>query len=375
MDQSRARVIWSLVLLLTSAPVAAGRTWIVDASGGGDFTLVSEGCAAAADGDTVAIMPGDYDEYSGAEHAIPVDSVAVSILGMGSTPEETRLRLRIRIQHGSGVLVENLTFHDEWTPLVLAYNDQTTLRRCRFENNIAGLHSAAFVAYAPFDEDPVIEDCMFYRNRVLEAGGTGGATDIVKGHFRRCVFIENEAPENGGAIDAGNIEVEDCLFVRNISYNGAALTARSNIVLKGCTFWENRTTWEYGAAVELSVTYQGPQRCIVGKTINGYGVGCWSASTMNCFCFWENERGATAGGCASFPSDGNFEGDPLFCDPDNDDFTLRSDSPCLPGNHGGMECGLIGALDRGCGASPALETTWGRIKHDYRTQQPAGDRK
>ncbi len=46
---------------------------------------------------------------------------------------------------------------------------------------------------------------------------------------------------------------------------------------------------------------------------------------------------------------GNFSADPLFCDPDNGDFGLRSASPCAPQQN--PDCGLIGAHDVGCAVS------------------------
>ena len=42
---------------------------------------------------------------------------------------------------------------------------------------------------------------------------------------------------------------------------------------------------------------------------------------------------------------GNFSADPLCCNDEGGDFTLRSDSPCLPGRHpDGEDCGLGGEL-------------------------------
>jgi hypothetical protein len=43
---------------------------------------------------------------------------------------------------------------------------------------------------------------------------------------------------------------------------------------------------------------------------------------------------------------GNFSGDPGFCDPETDDFTLHATSPCVGDELTG--CGLVGALDVGC---------------------------
>ena len=68
---------------------------------------------------------------------------------------------------------------------------------------------------------------------------------------------------------------------------------------------------------------------------------------------------------------GNFSADPLFCDPDNGDFTLSSQSPCLPGNHpDGADCGLIGALGQGCDPVSVEPETWAGIKSRYRGGRP-----
>ncbi len=55
---------------------------------------------------------------------------------------------------------------------------------------------------------------------------------------------------------------------------------------------------------------------------------------------------------------GNIHLDPLFCNPLAGELGLRPDSPCAaaPG------CGVIGALDIACPASPVEPATWGAIK-------------
>ena len=61
--------------------------------------------------------------------------------------------------------------------------------------------------------------------------------------------------------------------------------------------------------------------------------------------------GANYGGTLADPTgtDGNISEDPLFCDLEQDDYHVGSDSPCLPQNN---ECGvLIGANGPGCAAT------------------------
>ena len=67
---------------------------------------------------------------------------------------------------------------------------------------------------------------------------------------------------------------------------------------------------------------------------------------------------------------GNFSADPLFCDAAAGDFTLSSQSPCLPGNHpDGADCGLIGAFGQGCGTVSVQPSSWGAIKEMYRVRR------
>lgn len=54
--------------------------------------------------------------------------------------------------------------------------------------------------------------------------------------------------------------------------------------------------------------------------------------------------------------------DPMFCDAESFDFSLRSDSPAARG----YGCGLLGAIPVGCGATAASGTSWGTLKIRFR---------
>jgi hypothetical protein len=77
------------------------------------------------------------------------------------------------------------------------------------------------------------------------------------------------------------------------------------------------------------------------------------------------------------PGPRDVEVDPLFCDPENDDFTVQAGSHCLPENSD--FCGLIGAHGLGCGVVSVEPQSWGAIKGRYRardeTSNGEGDRK
>jgi hypothetical protein len=66
---------------------------------------------------------------------------------------------------------------------------------------------------------------------------------------------------------------------------------------------------------------------------------------------------------------GNICLDPLFCDPQNLDLTLREESPCAPFSPPNAECDQIGAWPVGCGGTPVTPTTWGAIKARFRLDE------
>ena len=372
MTSTRCPAAVFVLIGLCVAEQALARTWIVDTAGGGNFTRIADACKMAQSGDTVALRPGEYDEYNGPfGGGIWVPDKALSLIGLGVSPEDVRVQAQIAFG-GERVLVQGISFHGVNRALDFR-NATLTMRHCRFLDNVASLDAGGAI-YATGGV-VTIEDCEFLRNRVLGPiyGGEGNGGAIFVGGdditIRRCWFEENEATGHGGAINNVNrwILIEDCVFIRNRAYNGAALSLWESPNLAGCTFFANETTWSQGAAIELSGNPQSKiERCIVAGTVNGYGVGCWNGTQLECFCFWNNERGPVAGYCTDVPSHGNFTADPQFCNPEFGDFHLQDGSPCLPGLHNGVSCGLVGALSTGC-LTPAIETTWGRIKAQFRS--------
>jgi parallel beta-helix repeat protein len=67
---------------------------------------------------------------------------------------------------------------------------------------------------------------------------------------------------------------------------------------------------------------------------------------------------------------GNISVLPQYCLADpatKGDYSLQSDSPCVPGNHpDGYDCGFIGAFPVGCGATAIYDKSWGIIKSKFK---------
>jgi hypothetical protein len=60
----------------------------------------------------------------------------------------------------------------------------------------------------------------------------------------------------------------------------------------------------------------------------------------------------------------DFHADPLFCDPEVLDLSVRSNSPAVPPHS--APCGAIGAHGVGCGLVGIEGTSWGKLKSAFR---------
>lgn len=218
---------------------------------------------------------------------------------------------------------------------------------------------------------PVIADCLFLKNRSLYGGGIyceGGAVTV-----ERCFFHRNEARISGGGLAAwsggSHVLARDCVFGENeATYfrGGGVFAYGADISLVGCTLVANHSGID-GSAVSSRVGGRVlVKRCIVAYHFGGAALACDATGRVELSCsdVWKN-LGDDWAGCGPGSDVGdNFSEDPLFCDRGAADYTLRSDSPCLPSPS--APCGLVGALGAGCGAVHVEVLGWGVIKSRYR---------
>ena len=223
-----------------------------------------------------------------------------------------------------------------------------------------------------YESIPTFSGCIFSGNFVdsnFDSGGVGGglALALSEAMIINCSFINNYIePSNmgiarGAGLYANNSTavIEFCTFSGNTSDMGAggavATYGDCNVVLNNCTMYGNEafegTVQLHGGEVEINNTI------IANNLLSEWtmsqepgAVVVWEGLvTLNCSDIYDNESGDWEGAIADqFAINGNISEDPLFCDVENGDFSIRSDSPCSP--EFTPACGLIGALDVGCEA-------------------------
>jgi hypothetical protein len=247
-------------------------------------------------------------------------------------------------------------------------NDLVEVRRCRFEGNYGRALGAG-------DTTPpttvIVTDCEFVGNRALDGaavqvgGGPGSAT------VERNLFLRNAA-ENGSQAYGGALSVDALgatirfntfAFDSSSGVGGGVFIGSGPVTLSDNTFYGCHVSPGYfGCAVTVGSATVSVQRNVFSFSTGGSALMNANATLSGgCNVIYGN-AGGDFYGWVPFATDIFL--DPLFCDPDNLDFTIHANSPCAPGNTPG--CAQVGAHGVGCGQVSVEAASWAKIKSLYR---------
>jgi FlgD Ig-like domain/Right handed beta helix region len=424
-----------MTVLVLSPCYASASTWNVpgdaatiqggiDLASPGDTVLVGQGNWSGAGNVNLSFAGVDLVLLSSAGRDLTTLNCSHTTRGLFFASGETAAAIvqGFTIRNGTATTGGGLLI-DEASP---------TIRDCRFVHCYASSHGGA--ADLQDYSAPRFEDCVFDSNSTTGDYHTGGAIRLYdNGEFVRCVFRDNYSEGIGGAIrmlDAGNITFESCVFERNEATDGGAVMIQSAIStdFESCIFVGNHVSMSGGAlrfttgthtltnchfdlnssdatsgAIDVSTADAILNNCTVARTTSapdwgaltvtnggadidlnntivygslvGSGVQCrnYGDVTPVCSNLFGNADGDWDDWCGDGEDtiNGNFSSDPLFCDPDNGNFQLSANSPCL----NAPDCGLIGAFGQGCEQSSSVDdlsgNEFGRIDLGPVTPNPS----
>jgi len=218
---------------------------------------------------------------------------------------------------------------------LVGYPSQSSLRMtgCVFQSNSApGLGGAVRI---DGEGDVVMGDCRFVGNR----GGAGGAIYCGAGArviMNRCVVAGNTAADGeGGGIAAWDCDftATDCLVANNVSWveyswpGGAGIfSSNGSMALRHCTVSGNEALGSYrvrGGGVFSDGSAGAITNCIFSD--NTDDISFTTNAELNVsYCDIED----------MFPGVGIIHEPPRFVDPENGDFRLLGDSPCIDRGNG-----------------------------------------
>ncbi len=207
------------------------------------------------------------------------------------------------------------------------------------------------------DSETLVEDNVFSQN---SCAFDGGAVYLAMGDpgsatFVSNMFVENLAGDHGGAIEAGQqgyqsppLLIQDNLFARNEAHGedlptdsgtgGAIAMSGWSGTIANNTFVGNIGTGGAPCTGGAVLITAGHKPVFVRDNIfaasNGCAVACRfgaDGTDLSDNIFWSNQPGDVGNPSSCFPyiAEDNLFADPLFCDPANDDYHVRRDSPAL----------------------------------------------
>ncbi len=395
-----ALAVSTIALLDFGAPSFAA-TWNVTPDGLGDAPTIQDAFVLAAVDDTILVHPGTYFER-------PIAHKGLYVIGVGGAAATTidgegvGSVLQVYIENeAEEFLIEGLRIvgsgTDEnfgWPYPALSQSSwhsrirecelesfqvtNTTMTDCRILGTARGKNGNSASGAS------VVENCRFEDCR--DFFGASGLEIRDSGIVRNCTFIRCDGdgfvPVIGydwlDSYAAPTIEANlflDCvgpcvgpaqwppLRPEAVRHGGSG----GFVVIRGNTFVGN----EHGPIGP----WPGPHGTLLPGTferniVTGSAFGVWLPEGIP-YALSCNDSFGNGSNWTGFPDpsgiDGNFSADPSFCDPDGDDYTLASNSPCLPGNHPDhVSCGTIGAFGEACGTVILERESWGRVKSRYR---------
>jgi hypothetical protein len=330
-----------LICLLTQAPALAATIGVP-----ADHPDIQTGIDASVSGDTVLVAPGVY--VGEGNRNLTFDGRNITLLGEAG-PEQTIIDCQ---GGGRGILIRD---HENGTARI----EGLTIRGGVATTDLSQWARGGGICIT--NSSPTLHHLIIEDNQSL--GGEGGGVYLYTSNtsLTGSVLRNNQATgfwgKGGGLFSFGGTPLfSELLITGNFSlrYGGGVCLEGGAAELTLCTIAANSAGWGGGGLATNQQTGSVVARTIIafntagsgGAHLHGGDLQLPQFQCVNIFgnsepSYWWNGEDPTG-------INGNIAADPLFCDLEGGDFSLATDSPCLPA---GNACGVqFGALGQGCSA-------------------------
>jgi hypothetical protein len=330
----------------------AGAAWrLVDQSGNGTYTTITEAMAAAQPGEQVAVKAGVYSASSGETMPIlmkpGVELIGYDAIGTVIIDGEGLHRVMKCLNGDYNTKISRLVITGGFAP--------------SWDRNGAGLYIGDVV-----NQNAVHINSVIFDDNHADAGFGGGVfadettSNVI---FNTCTFSNNTASGGGGFFAQGPdpAGIVNCVFSNNaVTGYGGGLTILNSkggdpsrdLIIQRLTFSGNSAGLG-GSSVStyVSVRFWDCIMAFSPSAVTPFNTNAGASVTLECCDVYGNAGGDYVGAVdGQLGVSGNISDDPEFCgvefEPD-DPYGISINSPCAEENY--PSCGTIGARPVKCG--------------------------
>ena len=221
------RIPFLILLCLILSNTSPARTWFVEKDGSGDYTEIQEAVDASADGDTIRIGPGRFDDLAHLGYPGDDSTGVINLIGRTLTV----------IGSGESTIIGPEEMGEVWAAphsygaVTTDYSNPIHLEALRFEH----LTFATLMGGSATMEDLTVSEC--WAGLYVRSGGGG---DLRNCRIHDCLFFSIIA-----SVSVHGYLIDEVLVTNSdgIDIDGSS----SDITIRNSTFTDNEIGIQYAA--------------------------------------------------------------------------------------------------------------------------------
>lgn len=305
---------------------------------------IKGGIGAAQNGDTVIVADGLYMDWANMQ--IEFEGKAITVRSANG-PETCTLdgneharSFWFHEQETASSVLDGFTLtggNSNEGSGIICDGSSPTIKNCIITDNLAHNSGGGIVL---LNSSAIIKDCTFSNNRADgdSLGGGGIYCFNSTPTITNCTFNGNSAYVGGGLFfHEGNPTIKNCLIFDNLGewYGGGLYGyGPGSATITNCTFADNHSGAYGGGLYGLDEFDPTITSCAFSYNTGDYGPQIALEWFSNPTLWYNDVQGGQADVFISTASfihweAGNIEDEALFVDPNQGDFHLATDSPCI----------------------------------------------
>ena len=343
-----SRIVWVEDSIEYNGPVWHVATSGSDSTGSGSinspFATIQKAVNNASHGDTVLVSPGLYcgsvdfigkNIVVGSHFLIDSNDVHIdsTILGPGDPYDYSSdcgyYFGGVNFVSGEDSTAQfiGFTISGTWgSPSIKCIGSNPSISYLNIENNTVTSQGVLEI----IDSHPSLDYLNLLNNKKSSSGHMGGNNGA-------AMSINNSNVSLSNSLIVNNISIyEDNFYGTTDTLGGGIIVVNNSILMQNNnTFFGNSGSTDYASAIHI---YDSSSSTIKNSifwndSVHEQIIGSANITYSNVYGGWDGE--------------GNINMDPLFCNPDSNDFTLAENSPCVGTGQNNTN---MGALGIGCEA-------------------------